>query len=335
MMQSAKRKEEMHMKKRISVLLLAVLLTALLSTTAFADTGVGLEPGDPMPDFTVSLTDGSSVTLSELLKEKDLVVLNLFASWCGPCEREFPEMEAVYQMKKDRMEIVAVSAYPDDTMELISAYKADHGLSFPMGLAGDALQFLSLPGYPTTLLIDRSGRVGMVKVGAFPSREAFEESVDHFLASDYDGNPLAAEVAVNYTTYLIRGLLLSTLLLIVGRWGILRKAGKKGWHSLIPLLNVYKEYSTVWNGWIGVLADLCIPIGLVCNMLHLPPFIYYVLIVLSIVIGIPEGLKMAKAFGKGKVFGVLLALPVFKPILRLVLGLGKAEFRPESEPAAA
>ena len=323
------------MKKWIRVLLPAILLTALLSTTASADTGVGLEPGDPMPVFTFSLTDGSTVTLSELYKEKDLVVLNLFASWCGPCEAEFPEMEAVYQMNKDRMEIIAVSAYPDDTMEIISAYKADHGLSFPMGLAGDIRSILTIPGYPTTLLIDRSGKIGLVKVGAFLSREDFEESVNYFLSPDYDGTPLGAQKAFNFTAYLLRGLLLSTLLLIIGRWGILRKAGKKGWHSLIPLLNVYKEYATVWNGWIGVLADLCIPIGMVCNLLQLPTFIYHVLIVLSLAIGIPEGLKLAKAFGKGKVFGVLMALPVFKPILRLVLGLGRAEFRPEPESSAA
>ena len=73
------------MKKLVSILL-AVLLIAVLGATAYADAGVGVEPGEAMPDFTVSLTDGSTATLSELLKEKDLVVLNIFASWCGPCE---------------------------------------------------------------------------------------------------------------------------------------------------------------------------------------------------------------------------------------------------------
>ena len=40
-------------------------------------------------------------SLSELLKEKDLVVVNIFASWCGPCELEFPEMEKVYQASRE------------------------------------------------------------------------------------------------------------------------------------------------------------------------------------------------------------------------------------------
>ena len=323
------------MKKLLSAILLIVLLTAAFCTAACADSGIGIEPGQSMPDFTVSLTDGTTATLSELLKEKDLVVLNIFASWCGPCEKEFPDMEEVFQANSDRMVIVSVSGYPDDTMEVIDEYKASHNLTFPMGLAGDALDFLELPGFPTTLLIDRNGTVGLIKVGAFSDKADFESKVSHFLSPDYDGKPLKTEKAVSITLYLYGWILISGLLMIVGRWGILRKAGKKGWHSLIPLLNVYKEYSTVWNGWFGVLAALCLPVGMICNMVKLPVTFYHVLLVVGFLISIPESLKLAKAFGKGKVFGVLLALPVFKEIGRLILGLGKARFQAADADAAA
>ena len=316
------------MKKTLSVLLLVVLMIGVLSVSAYAETGIGVEPDQAMPDFTVALTDGTTATLSELLKEKDLVVLNIFASWCGPCEREFPEMETVYQANKDRMEIIAVSGDPSDTMEIIADYKASHGLSFPMGLAGDALDFITVPGFPTTLLIDRSGKVGMVKVGAFRELEEFESSVSHFLAADYSGQALGFQKALNLTPILLAGLPLGGLVLAIGRWGILRKAGKKGWHSLIPLLNVYKEYSTVWIGWIGVLADLCLPLGLLSNAAHLPTFIYHALLVLSLVLAVPESLKLAKAFGKGKGIGILLAIPVFKQLGRFFLGVSKAKFQP-------
>ena len=236
------------MKKLISILL-AVLLIAVLSCTAFAETGIGVEPGQAMPDFTVSLTDGKTATLSELLKDKDLVVLNIFASWCGPCEREFPEMETVYQANSDRMVILSVSGDPDDTMEILSAYKDSHSLSFPMGLAGDALDFLTIPGFPTSIFIDRGGNVGFVKVGAFANQEDFEGKVNTFLSADYNGQPLASEVAHSITPYLLGLLALSAfggLFLIIGRWCLLRKAGKPGWHSLIPFLSTYKEYS-IWK----------------------------------------------------------------------------------------
>ena len=121
---------------------------------------------------------------------------------------------------------------------------------------------------------------------------------------------------------------------MIGRWGILRKASKKGWHSLIPLLNVYKEYSICWNGWLGVLADLCIPVGLICNMVKLPSVIYHILIVVSLLISIPESLKLAKAFGKGKFVGVLLAVPVLKELGRFILGVGRAKYQNSASEAA-
>ena len=307
---------------------MAVLLLASLSAAAFADSGIGIEPGQHMADFTVSLTDGTTATLSELLKEKDLVVLNIFASWCGPCENEFPEMEKIYQANKDRMEIVAVSGYEDDTMEIISDYKASHNLSFPMGLAGEDLSYLNVPGYPTTFFIDKSGNVGFIKVGSFPSAEEFEGKVKIFLAADYDGKPLKTEQAVNILPYILLALVLGGVLLVIGRWCLLKKAGRPGWHSLIPILSSYQEYDICWNGWFGVAADLCLLVALFTNNLGLSPIIHYVLMAASVILGIPQSFKLAKAFGQGKLVGVLLMLPGLKEITRFVLGVSKAKYQP-------
>ena len=317
------------MKKLISILL-AVLLIAAMSGTAFAETGIGVEPGQAMPDFTVSLTDGTSATLSELLKEKDLVVLNIFASWCGPCEREFPEMETVYQANSDHMVILSVSGDPGDTMEMISDYKAGHSLSFPMGLAGDALDFLTIPGFPTSIFIDRSGNVGFVKVGAFASQEDFEGKVNTFLSADYNGNPLASEVAHSITPYLLGLLAMSVfggLFLIIGRWCLLRKAGKHGWHSLIPFLSTYKEYSICWNGWLGLLAELCTLAFFASGSLGLEGVVRYALPLVGFLISIPESLKLTKAFGKGTFVGVLLCIPGLRGLGRFILGVSKAKYQ--------
>ena len=315
------------MKKLVSVILLVVLLTSAWSSSAFAEKSIGVEPGQAMPDFTVSLTDGTTATLSELLKEKDLVVLNIFASWCVPCKTEFPEMEEVYREKKDRMEILSISGDPEDTMEIIAQYKESHGLTFPMGLKDDSPGVLKISAFPTSIFIDRSGKVGFIKVGAFPDKKEFEDKVDYFLSPDYDGKPLESEKAFSFMPYILGWMGISGVLLLIGRWGILRKAGRKGWHSLIPFLNVYDEYSTVWNGWMGVLADMCLPLGFACNMAKLPAGIYYALLVIGFVIGMRESISLAKAFVKGRVFGVLMGLPVFREIGRLILGVGRARYR--------
>lgn len=161
-----------------------IALACLLCLLTLAACAEGLV-GQAVPDFTLSTTDGGSVTLSELLKAKDLVVLNIFATWCPPCAREFPEMQAVYEKLSDRMEIVAVSADPGDTMDAVADYKAERGLTFPMGLAGDALGFVPLEAYPTTLMIDRNGVVGYTQVGMFSSAGIFKDVCEVFLTDDY------------------------------------------------------------------------------------------------------------------------------------------------------
>ena len=245
------------MKKTIGILLAVLMLTALMGTAYADSSGLGIEPGQAFPDFTVSLTDGTTATLSELLKEKDLVVLNVFASWCGPCEMEFPEMEKSYQAHSDRMVILSVSGDPSDTMEMIADYKASHGLSFPMGLAGDALGFLKVSAFPTTVFIAKDGKVGFIKVGAFTSGKDFEDKVGTFLSDSYNGLPLPSEVAHSYTLQILIGILVMLLFLVIGRWCLFRKAGKPGWHSLIPLLSTYQEYEYTFRPFIPFQKEPC------------------------------------------------------------------------------
>ena len=314
--------------KKLLCLVLAALMLAALCSSAFADSGIGVDPGQKMPDFTVTLTDGTTATLSELLKVKKLVVLNVFATWCGPCEREFPDMDKVYQDNSDKMVIVSVSGDPSDSVQMVADYKASHSLSFPMGVAGDALDFLNISAFPTTIFIDRDGKVGFIKIGAFVNEGDFKSKVKTFLSAGYDGKPLETEKAVNLMPFLFGGITFGTVLLTIGRWRLLRKAGKPGWHSLIPFLNSYKEYSLCWKGWIGVAADLCLLGAFSATSLHLGNFGYYGLLAANFVLIFLESFKLAKAFGKGKLVGLLLAIPALREIGRFILGVSKAKYQP-------
>ena len=318
------------MKKIVSVLL-ALLLLAGLSCTAFAAQD-GIQPGDPMPDFTVTLCDGTSATLSELLKENELVVLNVFATWCGPCKLEFPEMDRVYQANRDRMVILSVSGDPADTAEMIAAYKEENALSFPMGMAGDALDFLDVTAYPTTVFIDRDGKVGFYKVGSFVQEGDFEAKVNTFLSPDYDGTPLASEVASGtLPIILLVGAALAVIaviLLVIGRWCLFRKAGKPGWHSIIPILSMYQEYAISWKGWVGLLSLLC-GAGMSASYMLLgqtnaSALLMLALGLVSFVLHVIESFRLAKAFGKGGGTGILLVL--LRNISRFFLGVGKAKY---------
>ena len=66
-------------------------------------TGVSYKVGNIMHDFTVTLTDGSTLTLSEVLKEKKGVLINFWFSTCSPCISEFPYLVSAYEKYKDAM----------------------------------------------------------------------------------------------------------------------------------------------------------------------------------------------------------------------------------------
>ena len=148
--------------------------------------------GQEAPDFALPLTDGSEAKLSELLKDKEVVVLNIFASWCGPCEKEFPDMEKTYQKYKDKMEIVAVSGdLVLDEMEDMVKYKEEHNLSFLIGMKNESIDSLKIGGFPTTYIIDRNGRIVFSQSSAFLHEGDFEKVVTSLMGDDYEGKQVA------------------------------------------------------------------------------------------------------------------------------------------------
>ena len=148
--------------------------------------------GQEAPDFALPLTDGSEAKLSELLKDNEVVVLNIFASWCGPCKEEFPDMEKTYRKYRDKMEIVAVTGDPDDTMDDMAKYKEEHGLSFPVGMKNESIESLQIGGFPTTYIIDRNGKIVFSQASAFSSGEDFEKIVTALMGDDYAGKQIAS-----------------------------------------------------------------------------------------------------------------------------------------------
>ena len=101
--------------KKLIILILTVLMLCL--GAASADTG--FELGKPFMDFTAADTEGNTFTLSEALKDHEAVLLNIWATWCGPCQSEFPDLEKAYQQYKDKVAFIALSYDDGDTNEKI------------------------------------------------------------------------------------------------------------------------------------------------------------------------------------------------------------------------
>ena len=128
-----------------------------------------------MEDFTVETSDGSTFTLSEALKDHDLALINLWATWCPPCEFEFPFLQEAWEKNADKVAVIALSVEPEDTLEDLKAYAEERDLSFPMGLVGDTgLESYASQGTPTSVLVGADGKILASEVGA-------KSSVDEFL----------------------------------------------------------------------------------------------------------------------------------------------------------
>ena len=180
-------------------LALLLILALCLFASAMAEESFVL--GGEVPDFSVTLTDGTEVTLSGMLEDHDLVLINVWATWCGPCAEEFPYLLEAYEAYSDRTAVLCVSI--EDSGEDIAAYQEENGLTaLPMAedTAGLTLYFAT-GYYPTTALVDRYGACVYCQDGSFSSVKQYTSLFDRFLGDDYteseplDGQPMIASEA--------------------------------------------------------------------------------------------------------------------------------------------
>ncbi len=120
---------------------------------------------DAAPDFTLKLLDGGEFRLSDYRGRP--VVLNFWASWCGPCRAEAPVLENAWQQYRDQG-VMFVGIAVQDREEAARAFIKEFGLTYPMGLDVDdrVATLYQITGLPTSVFIDGSGRVRHRWVGA-------------------------------------------------------------------------------------------------------------------------------------------------------------------------
>ncbi len=141
--------------------------------------------GDMMRDFTVTDTEGNTYTISEMLETKKCVVLNFWNITCVPCKMEFPHLQKAYEAYGDQIGLLAISPDPKDTDDMIRTYRENMGLSFPMGKCDPRWSaVMARLGNPTTVIIDRYGRICVLETGGMPEG-VFETVFEHFVADDY------------------------------------------------------------------------------------------------------------------------------------------------------
>jgi len=146
--------------------------------------------GGAMFDFTVTDQNGTEHTLSELLKTKKAVVINLWYTSCVPCKMEFPYLQQAYDEYKDDIALLALS--PVDNADAVAQFATDNSLSFPMAACDPAwADQVEGIAYPTTIVVDRYNNVALIHIGSIDNSKTFKNLFAHFTAEDYEQTTFA------------------------------------------------------------------------------------------------------------------------------------------------
>jgi len=123
------------------------------------------------PDFTLERLDQDGELRLASLRGK-VVVLNTWASWCGPCKEEAPFLEQVWRSNRERG-VVVLGLDAKDFRADARRFADRYGLTFPLVYdgPGDVIDSYGVTGFPETFVIDREGRVVRAFVGAVNGEE--------------------------------------------------------------------------------------------------------------------------------------------------------------------
>jgi len=146
--------------------------------TSQQESGSKADVGDVMPGYTAELLDGKPFNVTS--EKGSVVLINVWATWCGPCRFEIPELQALHEKYRARgLKVVGVSV--DDTgIDGVKQFVTENKITYPIALDPDArvANALRTTVLPTSIIVGRDGRIVWRKIGAvMPNETASLEAV--------------------------------------------------------------------------------------------------------------------------------------------------------------
>jgi len=133
--------------------------------------------GQAAPAFALASMEGTETYNVGGKRDKPLL-LNFWASWCGPCEEEAPVLQALYEKYKDRLDVYAVNATKYDTVRGARDFVRDLELTFPvlMDESGKVTDAYKVFAFPVNFLVDRDGVI-RERIDRVIPLEAWEQKI--------------------------------------------------------------------------------------------------------------------------------------------------------------
>jgi thiol-disulfide isomerase/thioredoxin len=161
------------MKHRVAAMLTPLAATLMLTLPATGASG----PSGPAPQFTLEARGGSKISLTQY--KGQVVMLNFWASWCGPCRQEMPLLENIYKKYgKMGFTLIGVNVEPDS--KAAEGFLKQTPVSFPVIYDKDSTvsKAYDVSGMPSTVIIDRKGNIRVLHRGYKPGDEnEYQDSI--------------------------------------------------------------------------------------------------------------------------------------------------------------
>ena len=146
-------------------------------------TSARTDVGDPMPPYTAAYLDGKPLNLAS--EKGNVIFLNVWATWCGPCRFETPELQTLQnQYAKSGFKVIGVSVDEGET-EAVKTFVKEEKITYPIALdpEGRIANLVQTTVLPTSLLLDRSGRIVWRQIGAImPNDTKLKAAVEKAVA---------------------------------------------------------------------------------------------------------------------------------------------------------
>ena len=146
-------------------------LAAIVAAAVLALPALAADPtGSPAPAFTLGSSAGSNVSLAQY--KGQVVMLNFWASWCGPCRQEMPLLESIYK-KYNRMGFTLIGVNVEPDSNAANQWLKQTPVSFPILYDKDSKvsKMYDVAGMPSTVIIDRTGKLRVLHRGYKPGDE--------------------------------------------------------------------------------------------------------------------------------------------------------------------
>lgn len=142
----------------------------------------GTEVGSMMPEYSAMWLDGSKFELET--RKGNVVLLNLWATWCGPCRYEIPELQTIHdKYAAKKFEVIGVSV-DESGVESVRDFVKEHEMRYPVVLdaEGKLANVFQTSVLPTSVVIDRTGKIVWKKFGAImPNDEELTKAIESAL----------------------------------------------------------------------------------------------------------------------------------------------------------